>query len=374
MPSTSTAPSDTPATEASAGSSPSTDVPDTPSGDPTETLRGARSVVPPQCYARPTGKAVRVIIRSLAVYAAVIALLVVSDALWLLVPLWILAGLALSSLFILAHDAAHARVVRERPSQRDPRTHPHAPAPPRVCGVGRGTQPPAPRAHGARERRLRLAPHEARGVSGLSPLGKLRHRIEWGPLGAGLYYTRVVWWEKMMTTNAPAKHRRSVRVDLALVITYAIVTTALAVALGTLAGGSPAAGVWMALKVLVIPWMVFMWIIGWAVYVHHIAPDIRWWPRPAWNGFHGQVEGTTILHVPAPLNFFFHNIFVHVPHHVDQRIPYHALPEAGDAIVAAYGETVIEKPLRLRDYVHNNRRCKLYDFDSQRWLPYSASS
>ncbi|MCZ7529784.1 MAG: fatty acid desaturase [Acidimicrobiia bacterium] len=349
-------------------------MPDTPSGDPTETLRGARSVIPPQCYARPTGKAVRVIIRSLAVYAAVIALLVVSDALWLLVPLWILAGLALSSLFILAHDAAHGALFANDRANATlgrilmlPHLHVYAGW---VVGHNR-----LHHGHTVRETAdFVWHPTKPAEYQALSPLAKLRHRIEWGPLGAGLYYTRVVWWEKMMTTNAPAKHRRSVRVDLALVLAYAIVTTALVVALGTLAGGSLAAGVWMALKVLVIPWMVFMWIIGWAVYVHHIAPDIRWWPRPAWNGFHGQVEGTTILHVPAPLNFFFHNIFVHVPHHVDQRIPYHALPEAGDAIVAAYGETVIEKPLRLRDYLHNNRRCKLYDFDSHRWLPYSASS
>lgn len=367
MPSISTAPSDTAARDA-AGAAPATDASD----GPPETLRGARSVVPPQCYARPTGKAVRVIVRSLGVYAAVIALLVVTDAPWLLVPLWILSGLALSSLFILAHDAAHGALFADDRANTTlgrilmlPHLHVYAGW---VVGHNR-----LHHGHTVRETAdFVWHPTKPEEYRAMSPLAKLRHRIEWGPLGAGLYYTRVVWWEKMMTTNAPAKHRRRVRADLSLVVAYAVVTTALVVALGALFGGSFAAGVWMAIKVLVIPWMAFMWIIGWAVYVHHIAPDIRWWPRPSWNGFHGQVEGTTILHVSAPLNFFFHNIFLHVPHHVDQRIPYHALPEAGDAIVAAYGDKVTEKTLRLRDYLHNNRRCKLYDFDEQRWLTYST--
>ena len=44
------------------------------------------------------------------------------------------------------------------------------------------------------------------------------------------------------------------------------------------------------------------------------------------------VEGTTNLRIPRVFNFFLHNIFVHVPHHVDARIPFHQLPAAAEAI------------------------------------------
>jgi omega-6 fatty acid desaturase (delta-12 desaturase) len=73
------------------------------------------------------------------------------------------------------------------------------------------------------------------------------------------------------------------------------------------------------------------------------------------------------------LNAFFHNIFVHVPHHVDVRIPWYSLPAAADAIAAAFPGAVTVRPLRLRDYVANTHACKLYDFRAQQWLAYSAA-
>ena len=86
------------------------------------------------------------------------------------------------------------------------------------------------------------------------------------------------------------------------------------------------------IKVLVVPFLLFTQIIGWTVYVHHVAPDIRWWTRKEWTQFNGQMESTTVLHTPRIINYlWFHNIFVHVPHHVDARIPFHKLPQAAAA-------------------------------------------
>ena len=61
---------------------------------------------------------------------------------------------------------------------------------------------------------------------------------------------------------------------------------------------SSVGGIWQWAKVVVIPFLLFCQAIGWVVHVHHIAPDIRWWPRREWNRFRGQVEGTTILWGP----------------------------------------------------------------------------
>jgi omega-6 fatty acid desaturase (delta-12 desaturase) len=87
----------------------------------------------------------------------------------------------------------------------------------------------------------------------------------------------------------------------------------------------------------VVPCLLFVEIIGWTVYLHHVAPDTRWWTRREWTQFNGQMESTTIIRVPRVVNrLWFHDIFVHVPHHVDTRIPFHELLRAGVAIAAAY--------------------------------------
>ena len=137
--------------------------------------------------------------------------------------------------------------------------------------------------------------------------------------------------------------------------------------------GTVVGAVWMALKLVVIPFLLLQYIIGSLVHVHHVGPDIRWWPRREWTKFRGQMEGTTILRAPKGLDFFFHWIMVHIPHHVDMRIPMYHLELAADAIKAAYPDTVIDQPLRFRDFIENTKVCKLYDFEAGRWVSYDGA-
>src|SRR5690606_31324093 len=93
-----------------------------------------------------------------------------------------------------------------------------------------------------------------------------------------------------------------------------------------------------------------------------------------WSQFRGQMESTTILEMPRLIDrLWFHHIFVHVPHHVDARIPFHQLPRAAAAIAAGFPDTVRTARLSLRGYLWATRTCKLYDFDAGRWLGYAAA-
>ena len=138
---------------------------------------------------------------------------------------------------------------------------------------------------------------------------------------------------------------------------------------GTLAGAA-----WMVAKVLLVPFLAFTYIIATFVHVHHVQPSIRWWKRREWTKFKGQMEGTTVLRARFGLNFFFHWIMVHVPHHVDMRIPMYNLELAADAIRDAYPGTVRDIPLRFRDFMENTRRCKLYDYDTGTWMTYAEAA
>ena len=130
---------------------------------------------------------------------------------------------------------------------------------------------------------------------------------------------------------------------------------------------------WWSL-LIVVPFLVFVQIIGWTVYVHHVSPEIRWWTRRNWSQFKGQMESTTIMRFPRLVNrLWFHNIFIHVPHHVDARIAFHQLPAAAAAISDAYPGTIESQRFSVRKYLWATRTCKLYDFEAGRWLPYSAA-
>jgi acyl-lipid omega-6 desaturase (Delta-12 desaturase) len=288
-------------------------------------------------------------------------------------PLWLLAGLAVSGLFVIGHDASHGALLDSRRMNRvvaqvcmAPSAHVEA-----AWDLGHNRIH-----HGYTTREgfdfvwHPLTPAQYRE---LGALARLRHRFEWSFLGSGAYFLREVWWLKMWRYNSPGKRRSAIIRDKAVLTAAVVLVLGGTAALGAVTGGWLTA-IWLPVKLFVVPFLLFVHIIGWTVYVHHVAPDIRWWPRKEWSQFRGQMESTTILRVPALVNkLWFHNIFVHVPHHVDARIPFHKLPQAAAAIKEHYPTTVRSDRLSMRAYLRTTKACKLYDFQKGTWLPYSAA-
>ena len=206
--------------------------------------------------------------------------------------------------------------------------------------------------------------------SSMGRLARMRHRVEWSALGAGAYYLRNIWFNRMIRLwHPPAKWAKGVKQDRLVIGAAALVATVAVLSVGGIFSGNFLAAIWLVVKLLVVPFLLFIWIIGWTVYVHHIDPRIPWMRR-GWTAFHAQVKGTTVLRLPLGLDFFFHWIFVHVPHHVDVRIPCYHLSRATDAIKRAFPGIVSDRKLRIRDYINTTRACKLFDFESGQWHTY----
>lgn len=336
-------------------------------------LNDVRAVIPRSCYERPVGRGALAVAQGAVLYLAPMIGLALTDRWWALLLLWPLAGLGVAGLFVLGHDASHGALLPSRRANTivarvcmAPSAHVEA-----AWDLGHNRIH-----HGYTTRQgfdFVWHPLTVEEYRALGRLGRLRHRIEWSWLGSGAYYLRTVWWEKMWRFAAPGKRRAEIdrgKLVLGAVIAAAIGTAAV---IGALTGGWVAA-VWLPFKLFVVPFLIFVQIIGWTVYVHHIAPDIRWWPRREWTQYKGQMEATTVLQFPAVIDrLWFHHIFVHVPHHVDVRIPFHQLPAAAAAIAEAYPDTVVPERFSIRNFLGAAKACKLYDFEAGRWLPYSAA-
>jgi omega-6 fatty acid desaturase (delta-12 desaturase) len=301
--------------------------------------------------------------------------LVVFDQWWQVLGLWLLSALVVSGLFILGHDAAHGSLFESRRLNKItgrilflPSLHVYEAW---VLGHNR-----IHHGHTVREGMdFVWHPLTVDQFRDLGRLARVRHRLEWSCFGAGPYYLREVWWNKMMSFTAPEKIRSVIRRDRALVLAWLVLASAAAATVAVWRGGGIVEAIWFPVKVVVIPFLGFTQMIGWTVHVHHVRPDIRWWPRREWTRWKGQIEGTTVLRMPRLLNLlFFHDIFIHVPHHVDTRIPFHQLDRATKAIEEAFPGTIIDEKFRPAQYVRATRVCKLYDFEAGTWLPYSTAA
>ncbi len=333
-------------------------------------LNDVRAIIPEHCYRRSAGRAWLALVQAAVLYVLPLVGLALTDRWYVLVPLWVLAGLAVSGLFVLGHDASHGALFESRRLNRmvaqvcmAPSAHVEA-----AWDLGHN------RIHHGYTTRQGFdfvwhpaTPEEYRSMGRLA---RARHRVEWSFLGSGAYFLRTVWWQKMWRFNAPGKRHDAIVRDKIVLGSVMVAVTAATVLVGALTGGWVQA-VWLPVKLFVVPFLLFIHIIGWTVYVHHVDPQIRWWTRKEWTQFHGQMDSTTVLRVNRVANrLWFHNIFVHVPHHVDVRIPFHQLPAAADAIRAAFPDTVRIGRLSLRSYVAAAKACKLYDFEAGRWSTY----
>ncbi|MCB1017306.1 MAG: fatty acid desaturase, partial [Acidimicrobiales bacterium] len=179
--------------------------------------------------------------------------------------------------------------------------------------------------------------------------------------------------KRMMVGEPPKRWRAKIRRDRIIVWSFVAASTLALVAYGVTAGLGLLGTAWLVARVVLLPFLAFNYVIGSFVHVHHIQPGIRWWKRREWTKWHGQMEGTTVLRVNPVLNFFVHWIMVHVPHHVDVRIPMYHLERATDAMAEAFPGVIHDEPLSFRDFMANTRVCKLYDFDAGRWLSYQEA-
>jgi len=326
-------------------------------------------LLPAAAYDNPTWRGLAYFGRDLGFYGVAVVGLALTDNPVLLAPLWLLAVLSVAALFVVGHDAAHGALFR---SKRLNSIVGHVGMFP-SCHVYEGWVLGHNRVHHGYTVRQGYDfvwhPYTVDDFRAMHRWQQLRHRFEWSWLGAGAYYTREVWWNRMMVGEVPKRFRAAIHRDRAIVVGVVAVAVAVTGWLGWIGDGL-AGAVWTPLKLLVIPFLGFQFVIGSLVHVHHIQPGIRWWPRREWTKFKGQMEGTTIMRAPRGLNLFFHWIMVHIPHHVDVRIPMYRLELAADAIKAAYPDTVRDAPLRFRDFVANTRACKLYDFEAGHWMTY----
>ena len=329
------------------------------------------AIIPPTCYDNPTWKGLAYVARDIVVHGAVLTGLALTDRWYLLLPLFVLSAFSVSGLFILGHDAAHGSLFHSNALN---------------AFIGRLTMLPSLHVyeswvfghnrlhHGHTARQgadfvwhpLTLADWQK-----LRPWQRALVRLEWSWLGAGIYYLRNVWF-KMIRWQQPDSMATKIHKDQLLIHGFLLVSVGLSAWLGYVQYASWLGALWMVTKLVLIPAFLFMYTIAIVVYVHHIEPDIRWYPRGQWDKFKGQMEATTNLYMPVGLDFFFHNIMVHVPHHVDMRIPFYHLPEAAQAITAAFPDVVREGKMSLFDYARFTKQCKLYDFEKGQWGPYPS--
>jgi acyl-lipid omega-6 desaturase (Delta-12 desaturase) len=199
--------------------------------------------------------------------------------------------------------------------------------------------------------------------------GQVLYRLERSPFTCALHYLLRVWWPGMVRYR-PDKHSRErvgFTVPKLVTLVFAAVFTAVAWRF--------AGGVMGVVAAVVVPFIVFNYFIALFVFLHHTHPEVPFFEnRSEWSNTIGQVYCSIVVRCSRLSELLVHNIMIHVPHHVDARIPFYRLTRAYADLQREYGAYIHEYRFRWSTVWMILRRCQLYDFEKKTWYTYRQAS
>lgn len=194
------------------------------------------------------------------------------------------------------------------------------------------------------------------------------YRSGWAP---GLYYLVEIWWKRMFFPNK--KHMPTRR---AIFYKDCSITAGAGVLwLASLLLIAQASEQSIALTLLMgffIPFLFWVWMIGFVVYVHHTHQSVVWHhDKTQWANTQPFVSTTVHLTFPLKVGALLHHIMEHTAHHVDMSVPLYNLKAAQTKLEQMLPvNRIVVQPFSFRWYRETAKRCKLYDFEQQKWQPF----
>jgi omega-6 fatty acid desaturase (delta-12 desaturase) len=329
--------------------------------------------------AKSTVKGVALFVISVIPYALGYAGFLLLEGWWLKAFSAALLTMAIPMLFIIGHDACHQALTPHAWLNRIlgrlamlPGYHAYA-----VWDYGHNGLH-----HGwtnVRSKDLVWTPLSKSDYDALSPIARWMQRMYRSWWGVGPYYI-VEMWMKFGMTQAKVKTAGTNRLfwaDRLSVVAFTIAQFAAVLFLTDRTGlGSPS---WLVSAGLIglgigLPFLLWNWLMGFVVFLHHTHPQIPWYGSEAdWTFYAGQIQSVVHVEMPRPVELILHNIMEHTAHHVDPRIPLYNLEDAQKKLEAAYGGDIVVVPFTLRGYLHSLRSCRLFDYENHRWLDWDGS-
>jgi omega-6 fatty acid desaturase (delta-12 desaturase) len=341
-------------------------------------VKGVRDVLPLASRDRSLSLGVLYFAASAGLYWMTFALMAISPGWGLRVLAAVLNGLAIGVLFIVGHDACHGSLT---------------PSSALNTWLGRMAFLPSLHPFAAWEYSHNALHHGWTNLKGKDPvycpmtldeyrlLSPGRRRLErafrsWA--GMLPLYLLEIWWP--LEIHPSAEHRPHIDkrgtfgFDRALVFAFLLLQIVVLAAIAHTSDHQHKV-VGVILCGVLIPFLTFNWLIGFATFQHHTHPRVVWYDNTSeWNFFRAQVQGTVHIVFPRWIELLLHNIMEHTAHHVDTRIPLYRLTSAQDAVEAAFGEeNVISEQFSFAGMARTFRTCQLYDFEQHQWLSFDGT-
>jgi len=342
---------------------------------PEEQARAWRAALPRGCRHRTN-------LRGGAIYALSASLYVLTFLGTFLLPEWwqqlgalLTQPWIIGALFIIGHDACHGSLVRTGWLNRVlgracflPAWHPYA-----SWAHAHNTLH-----HGwtnFKGREPAFPPFSKEEFDRLPLWRRLLERVHRTPLGIGLYYTLDFYFKRLIFPRGTQRPplRLIFQLDRLLVLGFLALQGLAAWWLASERPASVLPPVVYAILAVILPWLLWIWFMGFVSFIQHTHPRMAWYDREdEWSFYHVQLKSTAHVVFPWPVGHILHNIMEHPAHHLDPTIPLYELPRSQKQLEQSCPEHAVVIPWTVRDYFRTCAACKLYDFRRHCWTDFAG--
>lgn len=312
-------------------------------------LKDILQTLPRECFQKDQRKAWATVIKTVLMVALGYWGLCVAP--WfLLPPLWIFTGTAMTGFFVIGHDCGHRSFANRRwvndlvghvvmlpliyPFHSWRILHNQHHTHTNKLELDNAWQPFTPEFYGSVETWKQWG------------YRKMRGRFWW--------LASIVHWAVLHFNwvQFQGKQRSQVKCSAMVVLAFAAIAFPLLIA---------TTGVWGFVKFWLMPWLVYHFWMSTFTLVHHTVPEIQFHPAEQWNAALAQLSGTVHCDYPRWAEFLCHDINVHVPHHISTAIPWYNLRMAHRSIQENWGSYLYETRFSWSLMKQITDQCHLYE-------------
>lgn len=281
----------------------------------------------------------------------------------------LLAGGAISTLFILGHDAAHGNFTGNRKLDKILARILFLPA---LHNYSLWVQ-----IHNQQHHRVTnhvdensWTPPTFQQYSKYSNRKKLLTRFYRSLLGVGFYYLIERWWKNKFIPYGTKKNLES-WIDLTIMILFLLVFT---LALYSYTSLHPELGFLSTITIsMIIPFIAWNYLIGLTVYIQHTHRSIPWLNTSESN-HKEQIELAVNLILPNWFHFLTHNLYLHSVHHINPTIPCYRIHKANTKLEEMAKDALVREKLTPMYVLKTLKQCKLYDFQANSWVDFNGAA
>lgn len=205
----------------------------------------------------------------------------------------------------------------------------------------------------------------------LSWMEKMKYKLDRSILGHCVYYGYDIWFKKTIIPDSSlykVENTREHWLNVIPLVLYTVVLFGATIYLSSFFGKDILTNIFY---VIVLPFLIWNWMMGFVIYQHHTNLDTRWFDnKKEWYYWEAQIENTVHIQFPQPLNFIFHNIMEHTAHHSNMNIPMYNLVKAQKSLEDVFSGRVKIINWTFGYYFTSIQKCKLYDYKTHQWLSF----